>query len=241
MATQTLSRFLIAKPKYLTSFRPFSSFCPAAAAASSVKTLITPSPPLPSPFSVASVPHLAASSSFAIHFLPPSNRSPLEQPGRPSMTPTLTTRPVPLKRRSCLTVVIFEHWLVVMEPPKEDTTRDDNSDSYIKTLAQVVGRRGVVGGSRWDWRRQHQTPRARVLEFLGVRVGSGFGSGYWSNAGEEEARMKIYSVSTQHYSAFGALVSEELLYKIKDLPGVLWVKNKDSGGLMGSPDYKPKT
>lgn len=32
---------------------------------------------------------------------------------------------------------------------------------------------------------------------------------------EEEARMKVYSVSTRHYYAFGALVSEELSYKIK--------------------------
>ncbi|KAE8653840.1 Multiple organellar RNA editing factor 7 [Hibiscus syriacus] len=82
-----------------------------------------------------------------------------------------------------------------MEPPQEDATRDDIIDSYIKTLAQVVG-------------------------------------------SEEEARMKIYSVSTQHYYAFGALVSEELSYKIKDLSGVRWVlpdsyldvKNKDYGG-----------
>jgi hypothetical protein len=55
---------------------------------------------------------------------------------------------------------------------------------------------------------------------------------------EEEARMKIYSVSTRHYFAFGALVSEELSYKIKELPKVRWVlpdsyldvKNKDYGG-----------
>ena len=32
---------------------------------------------------------------------------------------------------------------------------------------------------------------------------------------EEEARMKIYSVSTRCYFAFGCLVSEELSYKIK--------------------------
>lgn len=32
---------------------------------------------------------------------------------------------------------------------------------------------------------------------------------------EDEARMKIYSVSTRHYFAFGALVSEELSYKLK--------------------------
>ncbi|XP_057965619.1 multiple organellar RNA editing factor 8, chloroplastic/mitochondrial [Malania oleifera] len=89
----------------------------------------------------------------------------------------------------------FEHWLVVMEKPEGDPTRDDIIDSYIKTLAMVVG-------------------------------------------SEEEARMKIYSVSTKHYFAFGALVSEELSYKIKELPRVRWVlpdsyldvKNKDYGG-----------
>ncbi|XP_062011547.1 multiple organellar RNA editing factor 8, chloroplastic/mitochondrial-like [Rosa rugosa] len=89
----------------------------------------------------------------------------------------------------------FEHWLVVMEPPPEGTTRDDTIKEYIKTLAMVVG-------------------------------------------SEEEARMKIYSVSTRCYYAFGALVSEELSYKIKELPKVRWVlpdsyldvKNKDYGG-----------
>ena len=34
----------------------------------------------------------------------------------------------------------FEHWLVVMEPPQGEPTRDEIIDSYIKTLAQVVGR-----------------------------------------------------------------------------------------------------
>uniref|UniRef100_A0A0E0ETN5 MORF/ORRM1/DAG-like MORF domain-containing protein n=1 Tax=Oryza meridionalis TaxID=40149 RepID=A0A0E0ETN5_9ORYZ len=55
---------------------------------------------------------------------------------------------------------------------------------------------------------------------------------------EEEARHKIYSVSTRHYFAFGALVSEELSYKLKELPKVRWVlpdsyldvRNKDYGG-----------
>lgn len=32
---------------------------------------------------------------------------------------------------------------------------------------------------------------------------------------EEEARMKIYSVSTRCYFAFGALVSEDLSHKLK--------------------------
>ncbi|RLN35170.1 multiple organellar RNA editing factor 8, chloroplastic/mitochondrial-like [Panicum miliaceum] len=94
----------------------------------------------------------------------------------------------------------FEHWLVVMDPPpgdpgNPDVPRDGIIDSYINTLAKVVG-------------------------------------------SEEEARKKIYSVSTRYYFAFGALVSEELSYKIKELPNVRWVlpdsyldvKNKDYGG-----------
>ncbi|CAA0816339.1 Multiple organellar RNA editing factor 8-chloroplastic/mitochondrial [Striga hermonthica] len=89
----------------------------------------------------------------------------------------------------------FEHWLVVMDPPPENATRDEIIDKYIKTLALVVG-------------------------------------------SEEEARMKIYSVSTRCYFAFGALVSEELSLKLKELDGVRWVlpdsyldvKNKDYGG-----------
>ncbi|CAN6204976.1 unnamed protein product [Urochloa humidicola] len=55
---------------------------------------------------------------------------------------------------------------------------------------------------------------------------------------EEKARKKIYSVSTRHYFAFGARVSEELSYKLKELPKVRWVlpdsyldvENKDYGG-----------
>ncbi|KAM0934795.1 hypothetical protein DsansV1_C30g0214241 [Dioscorea sansibarensis] len=69
---------------------------------------------------------------------------------------------------------------------------------------------------------------------------------------EEEARMKLYSVSTKHYFAFGCLVSEELSYKIKALDKVRWVlpdsyldvKNKDYGGepvIDGVPvPYDPK-
>ncbi|XP_059067079.1 multiple organellar RNA editing factor 8, chloroplastic/mitochondrial isoform X2 [Cryptomeria japonica] len=74
----------------------------------------------------------------------------------------------------------YEHWLIVMGAPEGNPTRDEIIDSYIKTLAQVVG-------------------------------------------SEEEARMKMYSVSTKHYFAFGCLVSEELSYKIKPLPNVLGV------------------
>ncbi|GJX41956.1 multiple organellar RNA editing factor 8, chloroplastic/mitochondrial-like protein [Tanacetum coccineum] len=89
----------------------------------------------------------------------------------------------------------FEHWLVVVDKPEGEATRDEIIDTYINTLAKVVG-------------------------------------------SYDEARMKIYSVSTRCYYAFGALVSEEDSYKLKELPGVRWVlpdsyldvKNKDYGG-----------
>ncbi|XP_044393404.1 multiple organellar RNA editing factor 8, chloroplastic/mitochondrial-like [Triticum aestivum] len=55
---------------------------------------------------------------------------------------------------------------------------------------------------------------------------------------EDEARMKIYSVSTRHYFSFGALLSDELAGKLRELPKVRWVlpdsyvdvRNKDYGG-----------
>ncbi|KAL5701066.1 Multiple organellar RNA editing factor 3 [Ranunculus cassubicifolius] len=55
---------------------------------------------------------------------------------------------------------------------------------------------------------------------------------------EEEARKKIYSVSTTTYTGFGCLISEEISNKLKSIPGVLWVlpdsyldvPKKDYGG-----------
>ncbi|XWS10080.1 hypothetical protein CRYUN_Cryun39dG0044900 [Craigia yunnanensis] len=201
MATQTLSRSLLSKPKTLTSFlfpssRPFSSFSSAAAAAAVYpKTLITPSPTpslsflrrLRAPPCLSLLLHDSLSPTFK-SFSTRAARSSLNDPN-----PNYSNRPP--KETILLDGCDFEHWLIVVEPPKEDATRDDIIDSYIKTLAQVVG-------------------------------------------SEEEARMKIYSVSTRHYYAFGALVSEEVSYKIKELPGVRWVlpdsyldvKNKDYGG-----------
>ncbi|KAF5181039.1 Multiple organellar rna editing factor 8 protein [Thalictrum thalictroides] len=90
----------------------------------------------------------------------------------------------------------FEHWLIVVDKPADELTRDEIIDGYIKKLAQVLG------------------------------------------GNMEEAKQKIYSVSTRHYFAFGCLVSEEISYKIKELPGVRWVlpdsyldvRNKDYGG-----------
>ncbi|XVF18696.1 hypothetical protein REPUB_Repub11eG0045100 [Reevesia pubescens] len=199
MATQTLSRYFLAKPKSLTSFfflssRHFSSSS-VVAAASSTKTLITPSPPT----SLSFLRRLRATPCFSLLLrdsLSPSIKSFSTRAARSSLNdpnPNYSNRPP--KETILLDGCDFEHWLVVVEPPPENATRDDIIDSYIKTLSQVVG-------------------------------------------SEEEARMKIYSVSTRHYYAFGALVSEEVSYKIKELPGVRWVlpdsyldvKNKDYGG-----------
>ncbi|XP_012441235.1 multiple organellar RNA editing factor 8, chloroplastic/mitochondrial isoform X1 [Gossypium raimondii] len=199
MATQSLSRYLLSKPKSLTSFLfpscpPFSSFSPAAAA-SPVKTLITSSPS-PSLFFLRRLRAPLCYSLLLRDSLFPTVKSFSTRAARSSLndpSPNYSNRPP--KETILLDGCDFEHWLVVVEPPKEDATRDEIIDSYIKTLAQVVG-------------------------------------------SEDEARMKIYSVSTRHYYAFGALVSEELSYKIKELPGVRWVlpdsyldvKNKDYGG-----------
>lgn len=90
----------------------------------------------------------------------------------------------------------YEHWLIVMEFPKDPKpSSEEMIDTYIKTLAKVVG-------------------------------------------SEEEAKKKIYALSTTTYTGFQANISEELSEKCKGLPGVLWVlpdsyidvPNKDYGG-----------
>ncbi|OIT01801.1 PREDICTED: multiple organellar RNA editing factor 8, chloroplastic/mitochondrial-like [Nicotiana attenuata] len=180
MATRYLTRSLLtAFTRSYTSIAPPSSLSsfsllrlrPLIAVAANLKNA---SPP-PTPFAVRGFATRQTSSS-------------LNDPN-----PNWSNRPP--KETILLDGCDFEHWLVVMEKPEGDPTRDEIIDSYIKTLATIVG-------------------------------------------SEEEARMKIYSVSTRHYYAFGALVSEELSYKLKELPRVRWVlpdsyldvRNKDYGG-----------
>ncbi|KAG4378380.1 hypothetical protein GLYMA_17G028800v4 [Glycine max] len=118
-----------------------------------------------------------------------SGYSPLNDP-----SPNWSNRPP--KETILLDGCDYEHWLIVMEFPDNPKPSEDHMvNSYVKTLAQVLG-------------------------------------------SEEEAKKKIYSVSTSTYTGFGALISEELSYKVKELPGVLWVlpdsyldvPNKDYGG-----------
>ncbi|XP_074307105.1 multiple organellar RNA editing factor 3, mitochondrial [Silene latifolia] len=118
-----------------------------------------------------------------------SGYSPLNDP-----SPNWTNRPP--KETILLDGCDYEHWLIVMEFPNDPKPSDqDMVNSYVQTLAQIVG-------------------------------------------SEEAAKKKIYSISTTTYTGFGALISEELSYKVKALPGVLWVlpdsyldvPNKDYGG-----------
>ncbi|KAG8372924.1 hypothetical protein BUALT_Bualt12G0117600 [Buddleja alternifolia] len=118
-----------------------------------------------------------------------SGYSPLNDP-----SPNWSNRPP--KETILLDGCDYEHWLIVMEFDSEPKpTEEEMVDSYVKTLASVIG-------------------------------------------SEEEAKKKIYSVCTTTYTGFGALISEELSYKVKGLPGVLWVlpdsyldvPNKDYGG-----------
>ncbi|VVA24682.1 PREDICTED: multiple organellar RNA editing factor [Prunus dulcis] len=108
-------------------------------------------------------------------------------------TPNWSNRPP--KETILLDGCDYEHWLIVMEYDDPKPTEEEMINSYVKTLATVLG-------------------------------------------SEEEAKKKIYSVSTTTYTGFGALISEELSLKVKGLPGVLWVlpdsyldvPNKDYGG-----------
>ncbi|XP_071721215.1 multiple organellar RNA editing factor 8, chloroplastic/mitochondrial-like [Rutidosis leptorrhynchoides] len=89
----------------------------------------------------------------------------------------------------------FEHWLVIVDKPEGEPTRDEIIDSYINKLANVVG-------------------------------------------SYDAARMKIYSVSTRYYYAFGARINLGQVLRLEAVYGVrrvlhdsyLDVKNKDYGG-----------
>ncbi|KAE8124730.1 hypothetical protein FH972_019587 [Carpinus fangiana] len=186
MAIHTLSRSL---PKTLTLASFFSRSLATSNAASAASRSAISSLSLLRPLVAAGVALRRVSTSAPVRgFATRSTTSSLNDPN-----PNWSNRPP--KETILLDGCDFEHWLVVVEKPEGNPTRDEIIDSYIKTLAKVIG-------------------------------------------SEDEAKMKIYSVSTKCYYAFGALVSEELSYKLKEVPGVRWVlpdsyldvKNKDYGG-----------
>uniref|UniRef100_A0A9I9DPR4 MORF/ORRM1/DAG-like MORF domain-containing protein n=1 Tax=Cucumis melo TaxID=3656 RepID=A0A9I9DPR4_CUCME len=107
-----------------------------------------------------------------------SGYSPLNDP-----SPNWSNRPP--KETILLDGCDYEHWLIVLEFPDPKPSEEEMVNTYVKTLAAVVG-------------------------------------------SEEEAKTKIYSVSTTTYTGFGALISEELSYKVKELASDLsfsfWMK-----------------
>ncbi|GER29175.1 plastid developmental protein DAG, partial [Striga asiatica] len=193
------SRYLARRALLSTTRPPFSivshSYTTAAVASSSSGV-----PSRPAAFVLRLRPLVASASASASYFrrhTPAiSTRGFVTQQGTSSLNdqnPNCSN--LPPKETNCPDGCDFEHWLVVMEPPDANATREEIINWYIETLAMVLG-------------------------------------------SKEEARMKIYSVSTRCYFAFGALVPEEISYKIKELPRVRWVlpdsyldeKNKDYGG-----------
>lgn len=78
-------------------------------------------------------------------------------------------------------------------------------NSYVKTLAAVVGRYPFLQFGPFHFFQFYSL----IYLLLGVLLVLVLGFS------EEEAKKKIYSVSTSTYTGFGALISEELSLKVK--------------------------
>ncbi|MCL7030893.1 hypothetical protein MKW94_015064 [Papaver nudicaule] len=103
------------------------------------------------------------------------------------------------------------------ESDSDEADWDEESDLYEESVSDYV----IAGCDDEHWlvvmeEPQGKPSRDEIIDSYVNTLSKVLGS-------EEEARMKIYSVSTRFYFAFGALVSEELSNKIQDLPGVRWV------------------
>jgi len=86
----------------------------------------------------------------------------------------------------------YEHWLIVMEPPEGNPTRDEIIDRYIKTLAQIVGR----WGERFE---SHSSVFSRFLFYtclsflIETLVGLGFCiSGFWRLVLSDEMNLVLF-------------------------------------------------
>jgi hypothetical protein len=84
---------------------------------------------------------LAAAAVTSRHILLPSFRALSTSPTTSSLNdrnPNWSNRPP--KDTILLDGCDFEHWLVIMEKPDGDPTRDEIIDGYIKTFAEVIGK-----------------------------------------------------------------------------------------------------
>lgn len=118
-------------------------------------------------------------------------------------TPNWSNRPP--KETILLDGCDYEHWLIILEFNDPKPSEEDMINSYVKTLAAVVGRYPFLQFGLFHFF------FLSILFFdyftIGVLLVLGFS--------EEEAKKKIYSVSTSTYTGFGALISEELSLKVK--------------------------
>jgi hypothetical protein len=131
MAIHALSRSL---PKTLTLASFFSRSLATSNAASAASRSAISSLSLLRPLVAAGVALRRVSTSAPVRgFATRSTTSSLNDPN-----PNWSNRPP--KETILLDGCDFEHWLVVVEKPEGDPTRDEIIDSYIKTLAKVIGR-----------------------------------------------------------------------------------------------------
>lgn len=92
-------------------------------------------------------------------------------------------------------------------PENPKPSEEEMIAAYVKTLAAVVGRYVM------------KIIHLLLLLLLGLLVIliSGVFFFFFFCISEEEAKKKIYSVCTTTYTGFGALISEELSYKVKGM------------------------
>ncbi|KAL2496497.1 Multiple organellar RNA editing factor 8 [Forsythia ovata] len=132
MATRYLTRFLLTTTTRQTLTSTLSRSY----------TVVSYAAPPRSSFARSLRPLFAAASASHFRRLAPafSTRGFATRPTSSSLNdpnPNWSNRPP--KETILLDGCDFEHWLVVMEKPEGEPTRDDIIDSYIKTLAMVVG------------------------------------------------------------------------------------------------------
>ena len=123
MATRSISRSV---PKLLT--RSFASSAPLSKTPAA-PSLLSRSRPL----AVAALSSVLRGGFVSVKGLSSqATASSLKDP-----SPNWSNRPP--KETILLDGCDFEHWLVVVDPPQGDLTRDEIIDGYVKTLAQIVG------------------------------------------------------------------------------------------------------
>ncbi|XP_057538249.1 multiple organellar RNA editing factor 9, chloroplastic-like [Amaranthus tricolor] len=121
----------------------------------------------------------------------------------------------------------YNHWLIVMQFPKDPApTREQMIDTYLETLATVLGSSSLVNVLAYGKGGMDQMQDISLVFLLYKLL---LAAKPWK---------KQKRTCTTTYTGFQCTVDEETSEKFKGLPGVLWVlpdfdidvKNKDYGG-----------